>query len=163
MKKLKEFVFVLENCEAVTIESKYIGNFNVENIRSTIVKHYNDISHYKICETFSIAINKEASKDYYVFGINDEEHKQSTFKRLTYGDIVSIEIVYEDDIKEDFYVDWQGDSEYLNEAQKTYISKRGDLFIVISKEKSVESQFKHWNIDSEKGSMNTMWEINLIK
>lgn len=32
----------------------------------------------------------------------------------------------------DYYVDWTGDSEYTNEAQKTYLSKEGNLYIVIA-------------------------------
>ncbi|KAF6630583.1 hypothetical protein H6F38_14235 [Paenibacillus sp. EKM208P] len=163
MKKLKEVTFGLENCEALSIKGEYIGNFGVENIKSSIRKHYNNISHFNVCDTFSMAINRGANKGYYAFDTKDEHYKQNTFKRLTQGDIVSVDIIYDDDTKDEFYVHWEGENDYLNEAQKTYISELGDLFIVVSKDETVESEFGHWNIDSEKGSMNTMWKINSIK
>ncbi|MDP9675286.1 hypothetical protein J2W97_001269 [Paenibacillus jamilae] len=160
MKKLKEILFGLENCESLSIDAKYIGNFSVTNVRKSIIRHYGDIRFMDICDTFSIVVNKNANTDYQVFGVEDEGFKQNTFDRLTSGDIVVIDIVYDDDSKDEVYVHWEGESDYSNEAQKNYISKLGDLFIVISKEETVESIFEDWGIDSQDGYMDLMWRSN---
>ncbi|MEJ3719217.1 hypothetical protein WGM54_14445 [Paenibacillus polymyxa] len=160
MKKLKEVVFGLENCESLSVDAKYIGNFSVTNVRKSIIRHYGDIRFMDICDTFSIVVNKSANIDYQVFGVEDEYYKHNTFNRLTSGDIVVIDIMYDDDSKDEIYIQWEGESDYFNEVQKTYISKLGDLFIVISKEETVESIFEDWGIDSQDGYMDLMWRSN---
>ncbi|MDR6779455.1 hypothetical protein J2W98_003735 [Paenibacillus peoriae] len=162
MKKLKEIVFGFENCESLSVDAKYIGNFSVTNVRKSIIRHYGDIRFMDICDTFSIVVNKNANTDYKVSVVEGNSYKQNTFDRLTNGDIVVIDIVYDDDSKDEIYVQWEGKSDYLNEAQKTYISKLGDLFIVISKEETVESFFEDWGIDSQDGYMDLMWRSNHI-
>ncbi|MET3209719.1 UNVERIFIED_CONTAM: hypothetical protein ABIC26_002666 [Paenibacillus sp. PvR008] len=162
MKKLKEIVFGFENCESLSVEANHIGNFSVTNIKKSIIRHYGDIRFMDTCDTFSIVVNRNANTDYQVSVIEDNNYKQNTFDRLTNGDIVVIDIVYDDDSKDEIYVRWEGKSDYLNEAQKTYISKLGDLFIVISKEETVESFFEDWGIDSQDGYMDLMWRSNHI-
>lgn len=154
-KKIASVEFGLENCEVLSIEGKYIGNFSVQNLKSSIKKHYDSITHMTTCDLFAIAISKEANKDYFAFDI--EEFKHNTFKRLSNGDICSVDLIYDDGSKDEFYIDWVGESEYKNEAQDSYVSKLGDLYIVVSKDQNVASCFGNWHIDEEKGFSHMMF------
>ncbi|ASA22672.1 hypothetical protein [Paenibacillus donghaensis] len=156
MKKITSVEFGLENCEVLIIEGKHIGNFQVRDLKNHITKHYQSITHMTTCDLFSIAISKHANKDYFAFDI--EEYKHNAFERLSNGDICSVNLIYDDETKDEFYVDWVGDSEYVNEAQDSYLSKLGDLYIVVSKDQTVKSQFEHWGINEEKGFSHMMFE-----
>jgi hypothetical protein len=114
-----------------------------------------------ICESFCIAINSEANKDYYHFENKDEDYKQKAFERLSHGDITSVNIIYDDEAKDSFYVKWTGESDYINESQDTYVSNNGDLFIVISEEYDVKTFFNSWDIDNGNGGViSMMWKFN---
>ncbi|KAA9007295.1 hypothetical protein F4V43_02070 [Paenibacillus spiritus] len=153
--KIKSVEFALENCEVLSIDGKYIGNFQVRDLKKHITKHYNSIMHMTTCELFSIAISREANKEYNAFDV--EEWKHNLFERLSARDICSVDLIYEDGTKDEFYVDWVGESEYKNEAQDSYVSKLGDLYIVISKEQTVKTCFGNWNIDDENGTSHMMF------
>ena len=106
-----------------------------------------------VANTVVIEIHKDANKERYQFDQNHiENFKQMTFDRFKeYGDITSIQFELEEDYVEeeqvprreyhDYYVDWTGDSEYTNNAQKTYLSKEGNLYIVIAEGKNIEDFF----------------------
>lgn len=152
--KLKYIEFVFENCDSIKIEGKYIGDFLVDNLETSIKRiACNSIEKIDVANTVAIEIHKDANKERYQF---DQEHienfKQMTFDRFKeYGDITSIQFELEEDYVEegqgpcreyyDYYVDWTGDSEYTNESQKTYLSKEGNLYIVISDGKNIEDFF----------------------
>jgi len=155
MKKVKQVDFGLENCELLSIEGKYIGNFFVDDIKQRISKHYDSISHMNIANHFSIMINAEADQEYDQFGI--EEYKANTFERLAQGDICSVDIVYDDDSKDEFYVRWAGESEYKNAAQSSYKNHQGDLFILVKEGGEVEKEFENWDTDSESFT-HLMWD-----
>lgn len=155
--KLKEITFVLENCDCITIDGKYIGNFLVEDIRTSIQRiACNAINKMDIANTFAIEIHKDANKERCVLGC--EDYKQMTFDRFTaWNDITSIEFElveeYVEEGKEpivehyDYYVNWVGENDQENEAQKSYISKVGNLYIVIADGKDIEDFFDKEDID----------------
>lgn len=155
IKKLSKVEFGLENCEVISIDGEYIGNFSVRDMKNHINKHYNGIMHMTTCDLFSIAINRNANAKLEAF----DDDERMIFERLSSGDICSVDLIYDDESKDSFYVDWVGESDYKNEGQKTYVSKLGDLFIVVSKDENVDTVFKHWNID-EDGAMDMMWKFN---
>ena len=152
--KLKYIEFVFENCDSIKIEGKYIGDFLVDNLETSIKRiACNSIDKIDVANTIAIEIHKDANKERYQF---DQDHienfKQMTFDRFKeYGDITSIQFELEEDYVEegqvpcreyyDYYVDWTGDSEYTNEAQKTYLSKEGNLYIVIADGADIEEFF----------------------
>lgn len=152
--KLKYIEFVFENCDSIKIEGKYIGDFLVDNLKTSIKRiACNSIEKIDVANTVAIEIHKDANKERYQF---DQEHienfKQMTFDRFKeYGDITSIQFELEENYVEegqvtcreyyDYYVDWTGDSEYTNEAQKTYLSKEGNLYIVIADGTDIEEFF----------------------
>ena len=169
--KLKEITFHFENCDCLTIDGKYIGNFHVGDIKTVIQRiACNSIRPMDIAYTFVIEIHKDADKEHYPLGI--EEDKQSIFDRLTvWDDITFIEFTLVEQYEEDawlpdekhysYFVHWSGDSDDINQAQKHYLSKQGHLYIVISEKETIEDYFCKENID-DKDTMEftcSMYEI----
>ena len=89
--RLKEITFHFENCDCLTIDGKYIGNFHVGDIKTVIYRiACNSIRQMDVVHEFAIEIHKDADKSHYPLGI--KEYKQSVFDRLTeWDDITSIE------------------------------------------------------------------------
>ena len=157
--KLKEITFVLENCDCITIDGKYIGDFFIEDIRTSIKRiACNAINKMDVVHTFAIEIHKDANKERCPFGFIED--KELTFNRLVfYDDITSIDFKLVEDYVEEsrepiiehyhYYVHWTGESDYINEAQKSYISNVGNLYIVIADGKNIEDFYDKELIDDE--------------
>lgn len=155
--KLKEITFVFENCDAITIDGKYVGAFLVDDIHTSISRiACNAIERMDAVHTFTIEIHKDANKERCPLGI--EEYKQLTFERFdVYSDITSIQFeLIEDYVEEgyvpmiehyDYYIHWTGDDEYENAAQKSYISEVGNLYVVIADGKEIDDFFDKEFID----------------
>lgn len=161
--KLKAITFGLENCDSITIDGKYVGEFNCEDIRRSISRvACNAINIIDTCYDFVIEISKSANKERYQFDQTDyEDFKQMTFDRLTkFSDIASITLEFIDQIYSDndddlrtekelepitYYISWTGDSDYTNDSQKYYISDLGNLYIVINHKKCI---FDVFNIET---------------
>ena len=98
--KLKYITFGLENCDQITIEGKYVGDFVVQDIKTEIKRiACNAIDRIDSVDTFAVEIHKDANKERYQFNQTDyEDWKQMTFDRLNqYHDITSIEFELYDD------------------------------------------------------------------
>lgn len=168
--KLKEITLHFENCDCITIDGKYIGNFYVGDIKTVIQRiACNSIRPMNVAHTFAIEIHKDANKEHFPLGIKEE--KQSVFDRLTvWDDITFIEFTLIEQCKEDkdadekhysYYVHWSGDCDEVNLAQKHYISEQDNLYIVISEKETIEDYFEKSKID-DKDSMEftcAMYEI----
>ena len=155
--KLKEITFQLENCDYITIDGKYIGDFLVGDIRTSIKRiACNAIDKMDVVHTFAIEIHKDANKERCAFG--QKEWKETTFNRLiSYNDITSIQFELFDDYVEDgrepitehydYLIHWTGENSQENDAQKSYVSEVGNLYIVISDGKDIEDFFYKESID----------------
>ena len=149
--KLKNITFILENCDAIEIDGKYIGDFLVDDITTTIQRiGCNSINQIVTAHTIAIEIHKDANKERYQFGQSQiESFRQMTFDRLTnFNDITAIEFtlgVEGDDIDKcqeyHYYVDWVGNLDYANAAQVVYLSDLGHLYICIKKDGSISDYF----------------------
>ena len=160
--KLKYITFGLENCDQITIEGKYVGDFVVQDIKTEIKRTAcNAIDRIDSVDTFAVEIHKDVNKERYQFNQTDyEDWKQMTFDRLNqYHDITSIEFELYDDYATEtdnethctehyfYWVVWSGESDETNDAQSNYVSKDGNLYIVISKDKTVEDFYDKNEID----------------
>lgn len=139
--RLKEICFILENCETITIAGKHVGDFMIEDIRTSLRRcAINATRKMEVCNHFYIEICKDANCKNKPFGCEDID-SNDIFTRLKLGDITSVEVILEDaDNLEDtetynYYVRWTGDSDYYNESQEVWISNIGNLYICISEEK----------------------------
>ena len=162
MSKLKYVTFILENCERITIVGKYVASFLVDDIKTSISRMAsNYIGKMDTANTFAIEIHRDANDTINPFG-DPNLGQYLKFDRLSrYNDITSIQFeLYgkcDDDDEFDewyesyhYYVNWVGDDDYENDAQKSYLSKDNNLYIVIADGKNIEDFFNMEEInDSE--------------
>lgn len=143
--KLKNITFTFENCDMITIDGKYIGDFLVDEINTSFQRvACNAIIKLNIAKVFMIEIHKDANKKRCAFGC--EEWEQMTFDRfLEYNDITIIEFTLDDGdgncTDYNYYVNWVGDDNMENDAQHSSVSNNGNLYIVISEDKNIEDYF----------------------
>lgn len=154
--KLKKIEFTFENCDSITIDGKYVGEFLVDDLHTYFTRiASNCIGKAEVVNTFVIEINKGANKERYAFG--EWDLKEMVFDRIAYNDITQISFVLEEQYVDKgktpyfesyhYTINWIGD-EYINEAQTSYVSKDGNLYIVIAKDKGVEDFFDLDEIDN---------------
>lgn len=154
---IKRITFCFENCEWITIDGKYIGDMDASDIRKSVCRvACNAVEEIETANFFAVEIHKDANKEEYAFGIKNEEYKTYTFDRfLKYNDITDIHIELYDEYGEEkdetykYLVDWVGEDEYSNPAQKTYLSKCGNLYIVVSNERDIADCFSIERIDDK--------------
>ena len=160
--KLKNITLVFENCDSITIDGKYVGEFIVDDIHTSIKRiACNAIERIDSVDTFAIEIHKDANKERFQFDQTDyKDFKQMTFDRLSaYNDITSIQInLIENYVEEeqvprqehyDYYVKWTGKSDDINESQINYLSDCGNFYIVIAENKKIEDFFDLEEINDE--------------
>ena len=63
-------------------------------------------------------------------------------------DIVGVEVVYEDDSRDHLLVPWNEDNDYTNTYQSTCVSKRGRLYLMVSKTRTVQDVLKGQDVDN---------------
>lgn len=146
MKLVKSIKIVFEDCDSVCFDKCDLGIFNMEDIK---------------CEIHGIGCGGIA-KNYYantvvIEFLNDDVHipfgaleygKTTKFARIAESaDIMGIELLFLDDSRDTYLVEHDGETKNTN--QKTYISKLGHLYLVISKEKSIEDFINIDRIDSD--------------
>ena len=125
--RIKKLSFILENCEVIEIDGKYIGDFGVGKIEERFERTgINSIDLWKKAGEFWVEIHKDA---------NNSDHKP--FDRLEEcPDICHIEVECVDsehrDITYKYSVKWVGDN-YANKLQETEIGDQGNLYIKIGK------------------------------
>jgi hypothetical protein len=158
---IRKLELVLENCEVVTIDGKYIGQFFAGEIKKSISRMgCNHIGIMDICYEFGVEIHKDANKKYAPFG--DEKWETLAFDRLTqYNDITSVTIhlydQYNEETRDDtskdtvehYYVHWEGDSDYENDVQHSKIANTGWFYMVIGKDLNLEDVFPSEEVDDE--------------
>ena len=131
MKKIKAIEFGFENCECITIDSKYIGDFSMEGFETKIMgAGVCTIREYTTCEKIDLVIYKDANITVESYG-----DKYKVFDRiLSWNDITSICLKYEDDIEREIYVPWyEENNPYNNKAQSSFMSDE-HLYLTINKD-----------------------------
>ena len=131
MKKIKAIEFVFENLECLTVDSKYIGDFSMEGFETKIMgAGVCTIREYTTCEKIDLVIYKDANITIESYG-----DKYKVFDRiLSWNDITSICLKYEDDIEQEIYVPWyEENNPYNNKAQSSFMSDE-HLYLTINKD-----------------------------
>ena len=153
-KTLKSIDLVCENCEAITIDSQYIGNWNIENITESLYGNLQEILNMTICDNFEIALNRNGNKENHIVSTDNYE------RILTYKDITSIVLNYTNGSSNRIYLPWEDDAKEYNGYMICKKNKFGDLFIKDKKSKwddeSINNAdslayFLEWDNDSKKG------------
>ena len=158
---IKSVEFILENCEMITIDGKYIGNFYLGDVSYSINRiACNSIEELYWTNNFYISINRKADKKENIkYTLGEINKNRNIFNRLTsYPDITSITVNFSNGKSKSFYVDWNEDDEQNNSYQKTYVNDFGDLFMVINKNKNIEDI---WDLNeiNDKESIDFQWDM----
>ena len=135
MKNIKAIEFVFENCECITVDSKYIGDLLIEGFETKVRKFgvKDAIREYTSCERIDLIIYKDGNLTVESYG-----DKYSVFDRiLNWNDITSIYLKYEDDTEQEIFVPWDDENDYYNvcnnKAQSSFVSEE-HLYITINKD-----------------------------
>ena len=127
--------FILENCEVVHIDGKYICNFGIKDIQTQFFGNCSWALKQEVVKTFFMELHPKANTVHYPFG--EKQWKTTTFDRLQqYSDITHIEFVL-DGQKYSYAVDWEESDDTNNWNQATYKSGNDFLYIKISSDKSI--------------------------
>lgn len=140
MTKVKEVVLVLENCEYINIPTKHLGNIIIEDIDISIRRNaINSIDKQMSAKSIYLEIIKpETIKTLGFFGEDDEENISCSKRLVQFEDITSVEIIYDNNSKEEYFVDWNWDNEYINRNQDTQLAKNGNLHVLINRKKKLK-------------------------
>lgn len=152
MRDVTKITIVFENCEYIDFVPQDFGTFLLDDITTSISRiACNSIAEMKHANTVALEIfDTKINTEYNPFDIENE--KQKVINRFAQcDDITSIIVEFNDNTKESFYVAW-GEDEYVNEFQKTQLGKNGNLYIVISKEETIENYFTAENMDDKEFS-----------
>ncbi|RXZ78044.1 hypothetical protein EBB07_28725 [Paenibacillaceae bacterium] len=146
-KKFKEVHIVLENCEAYRITWSNLKSFSISDISKRIYKHENRLGTSFYCKHVFMKISKESNLIDCQADSFPVEWKKPVLDRLTeHADIVALDIIYEDGTNEYIYVDWVGDSDYVNPVQlHKFCSQTGDLFIAITQDAEMRNEYFEYN------------------
>lgn len=146
---LNEITFTFENCESLTVDGKYIFNLNCEGFNEEIHstgKPYG-VYYTKNIAKFSVGILAEAGYDsnteYY--SLNNNKDKDKLLRLKECKDLVAVTLNLTDDghnssFSDCYYVDWSGDSSYINESLKVNINDRGDVYVIVNRDSSKDSE-----------------------
>lgn len=151
MQNIKNVEFIFENCECFTVDAKYFGIFEMSDLQTKIRRiAMNSISKYTSVNYVAIEIYSEADDRYDFYG---EEMKSKLDRIQQYRDITGICLTYDNGLKETYYVNYKDEIEGAlgtpNVYQKTYLSKLGNLYLVISEDKDIADAFDMEEINNE--------------
>ncbi|UXU70182.1 hypothetical protein [Mammaliicoccus sciuri] len=139
MKKVKEIELVLENCEYIKIPTNHLANLIIEDIDISVRRTaMNSIDKIQTANSIYIEITEPETIKTIGFFDEDDERSPNCFERLTeYEDITSVIVIYDDDTKENYYVDSDWDNGYRNRCQDTSLWG-GILSVLINRNKSLK-------------------------
>lgn len=140
MTKVKGIELVLENCEYIKIPTKHLANIIIEDIDISVKRiAINSIDKLQTANSIFIEIIKpETIKTLGLFDEDDEESLSCSKRLKQHEDITSVEVIYDDDSKEEFFVDWNWDNEYINSYQDTQLANNGNLYVLINQKKNLK-------------------------
>ena len=152
MRDLKSIEFYFENCEYFDIDAKYFGEFYIGDIRREISRiACNAISDMDVAYEFKAEIYREGNGAYPFCCA-----EKNKFERLlTYNDITSITLKYDEGPDSELYLDYKEAPEEEgmlgadNVNQSSKLSSLGNLYIVVHSYKTVDSEFPDDVIEDE--------------
>lgn len=142
-KKAVILTFTFENCESVSIDMDKVDIMELGGITSSISKlQDNQIKEYKYAKNVAIRIKPDIVKETYRTPCGGIMLKHV---RISFGDIASIEISYDNGEHDIYYVDYaSSDDNTLNVNQSTEVSEKKYLYIVISGSMDVHDYFSSY-------------------
>lgn len=165
---LKDITFTFENCDSITIHGDAVGDFYVGDLVTTFehLGHHN-IQKIDTCRTFFIEIHKSANQPYYEFEQQEEYFKKTVFERiLAWDDLSSISFSLIDETNKIlssrfYYLGWVGDNEFSNDAQHSFVSDLGHLYIFVSQQRNIKAFLNTRDLKNET-IINTHFNIKTL-
>lgn len=158
-KEIAKISLVLENCDSLDIYRKDIGIFYLGGISKSFSRiASNSISESQVASEFYIEIHKDANtNENRDINFSDDE---MPFERIAkHQDITQIGLEFEDGTFDHYLLNWEGDSDYENEAQTSVVSDvNGSLFIVVSEKENTHTIFEDELLSKEE----FYWEMYRI-
>lgn len=139
MKHIKKIEIIFENCEYIDVTNA-IGDFYIGEITKEV---------YRVASNAISMVNTSELINFQIYG-NGEikghlwDNINPLDRILKYNDITSIELTYMDDTVESFYPKYDGEELNKYQTMKEY---KGDIFIVISPNKTVEDIYTEEKMD----------------
>lgn len=143
MKKLTSIQLSLENCEVIDIpanlvEFLYMTGYDRQSCWHGRYQHYHECDAYN---EILMELNPDVDQVKQLGMFSDQI---GVMQRLAMDDIVSIHLRFEDDktneklASEEYYVRWDGPSDYVNLCQETHVNSAGNLCIKIAKKSAAD-------------------------
>lgn len=117
-KKLKSIGLGFENCEYLDIPAEYIDNYAIDKIYHSIFPDFE----FDCCEAFSLTIHAAANEIDWRKGNSNWWSSLSLFERLTYRDLVSATLTYEDGSQQEIYLPWDENNQEVNTFHHTMLT-----------------------------------------
>lgn len=135
-KKMKSIKLCFENVEVVEVPAECVANFLFENIHLGVFNdwHSENATENEVAKHV-LMILKPAGD----IPLTDTGNAKTLFERITkFNDLVSAEIIYEDDMSREIGFHWHKNDEYSNRYQSSYKTKNNYLIIVVHKKKKAK-------------------------
>lgn len=138
---VKKITFIFENLEHAVFCPTDIGRFSMKDLRHEICRFaLNEIRKVNIAGLVMVEVKEDAYGELLL--PNGEITKESALSRLkAFDDITAIEITYEDESSDLYYVEYEGDQDdsipWNNIYQHSFLSDDGSYVIIVSKEKDI--------------------------
>ena len=138
-KKIKAVSLCFENIEVVELAYEMLSCLELKDIKTNMSKGWYSayIRETEIAESAMFVINPAGN-----MGLISS-CSTKLFDRITsFNDLVSIDLIYEDDTFREITFNWGGDSFYKNEYQSTCITDKGYLIVCIDEKHKAEEYKK---------------------
>ena len=132
MARVIGLTLMFKNCESIDIPLKYVGHIFIGDIKTNIERiTLDNISQRDVAKEFFIELFKEGDLPY------DGLYNCNIFERIVrYRDLYMLEIKYDDGKTQYITLAYQGSGH--NIYQDSWISRLGNLYLVISARKCVD-------------------------
>lgn len=125
--KIKSIHICFENCELVELLPSMFKNLIIEEItRNKTINCYQyedgEAQDMTICRLFTIELNEK--------GLDKQCWNTKLRDRLKGNDIVGIDLNYENGTKEEIYVPWNEENEFINKYQKNHFEENNATIII---------------------------------
>ena len=126
---LKDIISIeicFENCDVVEVDREHIESFSMSDIIMTIGMCANAVIEHEVAKRTYIELDKHC------FGNKTWLGEDLLDRILNFKDITAIDVKFNDGTSRRVGCMWDGDDEYRNSLQKTYITTYDNLIIEIS-------------------------------
>ena len=147
---LKSIEFVLENCECVQVDAKYISQIQIGETYQTWLwqNHLPSIEPDYFTKGCRITFDESFRKEHVYKPHAEHNYKgqPDPYDRFVKGrDVTSITLRFDNDTEQQIYVPWKG-FKFTNKAQHSYFDKKTELLKVLEFRKNTINFYKIWTV-----------------